>query len=64
MNYGWLRRQDLELASGNGEGAVKNVIGKRFDNGGMRWICERAEALAAPLHRTQWRLGGLPAVCP
>jgi hypothetical protein len=45
MNYGWLRRQDLELASGNGEGAVKNVIGKRFDNGGMRWIRERAEAL-------------------
>jgi len=45
MNYGWLRRQDLELASGSVEGAVKHVLGKRFDNGGMRWIRERAEAL-------------------
>ena len=24
---------------------MKHVIGKRFDNGGMRWIRERAEAL-------------------
>lgn len=45
MNYGWLRSQDLELASGSVEGAVKHVIAKRFDNGGMRWIRERAEAL-------------------
>lgn len=45
MNYGWLRRKDLELASGSVEGAVKHVIGKRFDNGSMRWIRERAEAL-------------------
>ena len=27
------------------EGAVKHVIGRRFDDGGMRWIRERAEAL-------------------
>ena len=27
------------------EGAVKHVIGKRFDNGSMRWIRERAEPL-------------------
>lgn len=45
MNYDWLRKQDLELASGSAEGAVKHVIAKRFDNGSMRWIRERAEAL-------------------
>ncbi len=45
MNYGWLRAHDLELASGSVEGAVKHVIAKRFDNGSMRWIRERAEAL-------------------
>lgn len=45
MNYGWLRDEDLELSSGSVEGAVKHVIAKRFDNGSMRWIRERAEAL-------------------
>jgi hypothetical protein len=45
MNYGWLMRQDLEVASGSVEGAVKHVIAKRFDNGSMRWIKERAEPL-------------------
>jgi len=45
MNYHRLRKQDLEVASGMVEGAVKHVIGKRFDNGSMRWIRERAEAL-------------------
>jgi hypothetical protein len=45
MNYAWLRAQDLELASGSVEGAVKHVIAKRFDNGSMRWIREKAEAL-------------------
>jgi hypothetical protein len=45
MNYGSLRAQDLEIASGMVEGAVKHVIAKRFDNGSMRWIKERAEAL-------------------
>ena len=45
MNYGWLKTQDLELSSGSVEGAVKHVIAKRFDNGSMRWIRERAEAL-------------------
>ncbi len=45
MNYAWLRRQDLEIASGSVEGAVNHVIAKRFDSGGMRWIRERAEAL-------------------
>jgi hypothetical protein len=45
MNYDELRREDLEVASGAVEGAVRHVIGKRFDNGSMRWIRERAEPL-------------------
>ena len=38
-------KQDLELGSGSVEGAVKNIIGKRCDHGGMRWIEERIEAI-------------------
>jgi len=45
MNYDELLKQDLEIGSGSVEGAVKNIIGKRCDHGGMRWIKERAEAL-------------------
>jgi hypothetical protein len=45
MFYDELRKEDLEIASGVVEGGVKHVIGKRFDNGSMRWIRERAEAL-------------------
>ena len=45
MNYDWLIEEDLEIASGSVEGGVKHVIAKRFDNGGMRWIKERSEAL-------------------
>ncbi len=45
INYKELRDQDLEISSGAVEGAVKHVIASRFDNGGMRWIKERAEAL-------------------
>jgi len=45
MDYKNLQEQDLEISSGAVEGAVKNVIAKRFDNGGMRWIKERSEAL-------------------
>jgi hypothetical protein len=45
MNYKSLRDQDLEILSGVVEGAVRYVISQRFDNGGMRWIKERAEAL-------------------
>ena len=45
MNYDELLAQDLEIGSGAVEGAIKNVIGKRCDHGGMRWIKERAEAL-------------------
>ncbi len=45
MNYDELIAQDLEIGSGAVEGAVKHVIGKRCDYGGMRWIKERAEAV-------------------
>jgi len=45
MNYQELLARDLEIGSGAVEGAVKNVIGKRCDHGGMRWIKERVEAL-------------------
>lgn len=47
IRYGSLRRRDLEIASGAVEGAVKHVIARRFDHGGMRWIFERALALPA-----------------
>lgn len=45
MNYDELRAEDLDVSSGIVEGAVRHVIAKRFDSGGMRWIRERAEAL-------------------
>lgn len=45
MDYKWVLEMDLELASGAVEGAIKHVMGKRLDNGGMRWIKERAEAV-------------------
>jgi len=45
MNYKRLIDEDLEIGSGAVEGAVKNLIGARFDFGGSRWIRERAEAL-------------------
>ena len=44
MNYHELIERDLELGTGPVEGAIKNVMGKRMDHGGMRWIKERAEA--------------------
>jgi len=45
MPYDKIIKQDLELGSGSVEGAVKNIIGKRCDHGGMRWIEERVEAV-------------------
>jgi hypothetical protein len=45
LDYKRVRAMDLELASGIVEGAIRHVIGLRFDHGGMRWIRERAEAL-------------------
>lgn len=45
MNYDELRAADLEIGSGAVEGAVKYIIGRRCDHGGMRWIKQRAEAV-------------------
>jgi hypothetical protein len=45
MPYDKIIKLDLELGSGSVEGAVKNIIGKRCDHGGMRWIEERVEAV-------------------
>jgi hypothetical protein len=45
MTYGDLLREDLELGTGPVEGAIKNIMGRRMDHGGMRWIKERAEAV-------------------
>jgi len=45
MSYDELRERDLELGTGPVEGAIKNLMYKRMDHGGMRWIKERAEAL-------------------
>jgi hypothetical protein len=45
LGYDQLIAEDLELGTGAVEGAVKNIIGKRCDHGGMRWIKERVEAV-------------------
>jgi hypothetical protein len=45
MDYGRLRKEDLVIATGVVEGAARYVIGERLDNGGMRSIEERAEAV-------------------
>jgi hypothetical protein len=45
MNYHELLGRDLELGTGPVEGAIKNLMGRRMDHGGMRWIKERAESI-------------------
>lgn len=45
MKYAEWVEQDLVIASGQVEGAVRHVVGERMDCGGMRWIPSRAEAL-------------------
>ena len=45
IRYGALRRRDLVISSGIVEGAVKFIIARRCDHGGMRWIRERAQAV-------------------
>ena len=45
MDYAAWREQDLVIASGQVEGAVRHVVGQRLDCAGMRWIPGRAEAL-------------------
>lgn len=43
MNYGSLRRRDLDIGTGAAEGAVRNLIAVRLDGPGMRWGRGRAE---------------------
>lgn len=45
MKYKEYREEDLPIATGIVEGAVRYVIGERMDCSGMRWITGRAEAL-------------------
>jgi len=45
LNYAYCKRQDLVLASGQVEGAVRHVVAQRFDCSGMRWIVENAQSL-------------------
>jgi hypothetical protein len=45
MQYGEWMKQDLVIASGQVEGAVRHLVGERFDCAGMRWTKGKAEAL-------------------
>ena len=45
MRYGEWMEQDLVIATGQVEGAVRHLVGERFDCAGMRWVQEKAEAL-------------------
>jgi len=45
MRYQRLRRLDLDIATGVVEGAVRHIVGMRFDGPGMRWGLDRLERL-------------------
>lgn len=45
MRYGSWIKQDLVIASGQVEGAVRYLVGERLDCAGMRWIQAKAEAV-------------------
>ena len=45
MRYDQWLAQDLVIATGQVEGAVRYLVGERFDCAGMRWLQEKAEAL-------------------
>jgi hypothetical protein len=45
MRYDEWIEKDLVIASGQAEGAVRHLVGERFDCAGMRWLQEKAEAL-------------------
>lgn len=45
MCYGKWLKQDLVIATGVIEGAVRYVIGERLDCSGMRWVKGKAEAI-------------------
>ena len=45
MRYAEWWNSDLVIASGQAEGAVRHLVGERFDCAGMRWIQAKAEAV-------------------
>jgi hypothetical protein len=45
MCYGSWIKQDLVIASGQVEGAVRHLVGERLDCSGMRWVQAKAEAV-------------------
>jgi hypothetical protein len=45
MRYDEWLKQDLVIATGQVEGAVRHLVGERFDCSGMRWVQGKAEAL-------------------
>jgi hypothetical protein len=45
MRYGKWIEEDLVIATGQVEGAVRHLVGERFDCAGMRWRQDKAEAL-------------------
>jgi hypothetical protein len=46
MNYPLYVEQQLQIGSGSAESGVKQVVGCRINQAGMRWNPERAEAVA------------------
>jgi len=46
MNYPLYVEQGLQIGSGSAESGVKQVVGARINQAGMRWNPERAEAVA------------------
>jgi hypothetical protein len=46
MNYPKYVERGLQIGSGSAESAVKQVVGARINQAGMRWNAERAEAVA------------------
>jgi hypothetical protein len=46
MNYPLYVKHGFQIGSGSAESAVKQVVGARINQAGMRWNAERAEAIA------------------
>jgi hypothetical protein len=46
MNYPLYVEQGLQIGSGSAESGVKQVVGARINQAGMRWDADRAEAVA------------------
>ena len=45
MRYAYWMEQDLVIATGQVEGAVRHLVGERLDCSGMRWTRGKAEAV-------------------